>query len=198
VAPDSWAIEWVTMDSAARAELAARCGIDREQLPDVVTWATERFGHGFAWSHVFLEAATAREFARRFLPDGFRLLQAALPESVVASFLSMAAPPAQEPGYAPAGTTGVYEALLKRAEVHPFLERRGFEVLGYDRHGGGFHSFRCFPFEKDFADLGASFNQFGLIVDEDAALRCAAFADRPDQKSCADAWHSWLIVEHEL
>jgi hypothetical protein len=196
VAPDAWAIEWVAMDGAERCADAARCGISEERLPDVIAWVCEQFDRTFAWPHVFLNLAAAQECRRRFLPEAFRLLQTALPEELVSSFLSLAAPPLRQPDYAPMGETGAYQAVFRREHDLPSAERRGFEILGYDRYGGGFHSFRCFDFTKDFADLGVSFNRWGLIDDEDQALRCAELANRPENRSCPDAWHSWLILEH--
>ncbi len=194
VAPDTWAIEWVTMGDTDRAAAAAASGISQDHLPDVIAWATERFDRGFAWPHAFVDLATAQEFRRRFLPDGFHLLQIALPEHLASSFLELAAPPAQQPGYAPMGASGAYQALLTHDIRLGLAERRGMEVLGYDRCGGGFHSFRCNGFEPDFAELGASFNRWGLIEDEAAALECADLANK--RSTCADGWHPWLVVEH--
>lgn len=194
IAPDTWAIEWVQMSEADRTTAAEACGIAQDQLPAVVAWATERFEHGFAWPHAFLDLAAAQEFRRRFLPEGFHLLQIALPEHLASSFLTLAAPPAQQPGCAPNGASAVYEALLAHDFRTPVAERRGFEVLGFDRHGGGFDSFRCNAFEPAFAKLGASFNRWGLIDDEAVALNCSEFANT--QGTCADAWHPWLVVEY--
>jgi hypothetical protein len=161
----------------------------------VIAWTTERFERGFAWSHAFLDRAAAQEFRDLFLPEDFRLLRIGLPESLVPSLMTLAAPLPQQPGYAANGATAVYQALLKRQPL-PAGERLGFEVLGYDRYGGGFHSYRCNSLEKEFANLGARFNPTGLIDDEPAALRCAEFANSPEVSTCADGWHPWLIVEH--
>jgi hypothetical protein len=129
-----------------------------------------------------------------FLSGGFHLLQIALPEHLVRAFLTLAAPPAQQPGYAPNGASAVYQALLAHDLGVPAAERRGFEVLGYDRYGGGFDSFRCNALESAFAGLGATFNRWGLIDDEATALKCAEFANT--QSTCADAWHPWLVAEY--
>jgi hypothetical protein len=109
--------------------------------------------------------------------------------------LALAAPLPQRSGYAPSGATGVYQALLKRAPLSA-ADHRGFEVRGYDRYGGGFDSCRCHAFGRDFAALGAEYNQWGLIVEESQADRCAAFANGPEISTCADGWHPWLVVEH--
>jgi hypothetical protein len=70
-------------------------------------------------------------------------------------------------------------------------------VLGYDRYGGSFDSFRCYAgFEQEFATLGATYNQWGLITDEEAALKCAHFAGTPPGGTCADSWAAWRVVEH--
>jgi hypothetical protein len=196
VAPDTWAIEWVAMSDPDRTAAAARCGIAEDQLPAVVPWATERFANGFAWPHAFLDIGAAQEFRHRFLPAAFRLLQIALPEHLVPSFLALAAPPPQQPCYAPTGASSAYEALRMPRLGLASGERRGFEVLGYERHGGTFHSFRCNYFERDFAKLGAAFNRWGLIDDEAVALKCAECSSNPELGTCADAWHPWLVVEH--
>src|SRR5438876_1816465 len=146
----------VLKTDADRVAAAGRCGIAEDQLPAVVEWVTQQFDRGFAWPRGFLDLATALEFRRLFLPEGFRLLQIALPERFVPSFLAMAAPPPQQPGYAPNGATAVYQALVNQAIGVPSGVLRGFEVLGYDQYGGGFHSFRCNDFEKDFAKLGVT------------------------------------------
>jgi len=71
--------------------------------------------------------------------------------------------------------------------------RRGLEVLGYDKYGGSFHSFRCHQLDQDFAQLGVSFNTCGLIDDETQAFECAELARA--KGCCADDWQPWLIVE---
>lgn len=199
VAPDTWALDWVLMDEPDRIAAAARCGIAEDQLPGVVAWATEHFDRaGFAWPNVLLNIETAREFRRRFLPQSFHLLQIYLPERLAESFLALAAPPPQQPGFAPVGATGVCQALCNPQLTETPGERRGFEVLGYDS-AGGFDSFRCNRLERDFARLlDIRFNQWGLIEEDAAALQCAEYANRPDVGTCADAWHPWLVVEHAL
>jgi hypothetical protein len=196
VAPDTWAIEWASATAEERAESAARCGISNNLIAEAIAWTTDHFERGFAWSHVFLESAVALEFRDRFLPLGFRLLQIGLPERFLPSFLALAAPVPQQAGYAPNGATGVYQALLRQDALPVGTHRLGFEVLGYDRYGGGFDSYRCNAFEQPFAELGAVFNPAGLIEDESMALRCADLANSPEIGTCADGWHPWLILEH--
>jgi hypothetical protein len=70
-------------------------------------------------------------------------------------------------------------------------------VLGYDRYGGDFDSFRCYAgFEQEFVNLGAACNEWGLITDEAAAFKCAHFAGEPPGSTCADIWAAWRVVEH--
>jgi hypothetical protein len=195
VAPDTWAIDWVSVTDTDRAEAAARCEIADERVSAAIEWATERFGVAIGWSHALLDLDAAREFRRLFLPPTFQLLQIGLPEGALSSFLALSAPPPQQPGYAPVGASGAYEAVVKKT-VLSAGERRGHEVLGYDRYGGGFHSSRCHSFEQDLAALGASLNRWGLIDDAEAARRCAEYAG--GKGTCADGWHPWLIVEHAL
>src|SRR5688572_10202724 len=71
VAPDTWAIDWVKRPDAERTEAAARADIPPDRLPEVISWTTERFERGFAWSHAFLDLGLAQEFRRRFLPETF-------------------------------------------------------------------------------------------------------------------------------
>ncbi|MGE0454320.1 MAG: hypothetical protein AB7O37_16570 [Vicinamibacteria bacterium] len=198
VAPDTWAIEWVRTPETERLEEAMRCGIPAERLPSAVAWVTQRFDRQFAWSHVFLDREAAREFRRLFLPEDFRLLQIGLAGDAVDKFLAAAAPPPQQPGFAPNGATGVYQALAGRQALPPAADR-GFEVLGYDSFGGGFDSFRCYAgLEQEFSNLGAAYNQWGLITDESVAVKCARLAAEPPGGTCADSWEAWRIVEHAL
>jgi len=199
IVPDSWAIEWANVDKTERLARAAEFGIDADQLPHAIRWATDHFnGGGFAWPNVFLSAAPARDFRRRFVTATVRLLQISLPEQMLDSFLALTAPPPQQPGYAPVGSIGVHEALAQRSVLTELAERRGFEVLGFDG-AAGFDSFRCNSLESDFQRLvGVQFNQWGLIDDVGDAARCAEFASSPEVSTCAIAWHPWLVTEHPL
>jgi hypothetical protein len=197
IAPSSWAIDWVQVDAIERSSEAAACGIPESRLPEVISWVTDHFGHGFAWPRSFLNMELAHEFHSRFLPSGFHLLQVALPEGQLEQFLALAAPPAQQAGYAPNGGTAVYEALAKRQHVSGG-ELLGFDILGYERYAGGFESFRCYRgLPEDFARLGAAFNTWGYLDDEEVAFRCAELVSK-EGGTCADAWHPWLVVEHAL
>jgi hypothetical protein len=198
IVPDSWAIEWVREEEAARLERAATFGINARQLPEAIRWVTDHFGEGgFAWPNVFLNATVAKEFHQRFVTGTIRLLQMSLPEDLIESFLDLTAP-RQQPGYAPIGASGVHQVLAKRSPLTESGERRGFEVLGFDG-AAGFDSFRCNGLEADFERLfGIQFNQWGLIDDFADAARCAQFANSPDVSTCAIGWHPWLITEHVI
>ena len=199
IVPDAWTIEWAKVDESERLARAAEFGIDAQHLPDAIRWATDHFdGGGFAWPNLFLNAAAARDFRRRFVTATVRLLQMSLPEQSLESFLALTTPPPQQPGYAPVGPIGVYEALARRSVSTDLAERRGYEVLGFDG-AAGFDSFRCNALEGDFERLfGVQFNQWGLINDWADAARCAEFANSPEVSTCALAWHPWLVLEHSL
>jgi hypothetical protein len=199
IAPDSWTIDWGGVDEAERLARAAEFGIDAQRLPDAIRWATEHFdGGGFAWPNVFLNAAAARDFHRRFVTASVRLLQMSLPEQNLESFLALTTPTQQPPGYAPIGTIGVHAALAQRSVLTEVTQRRGYEVLGFDG-GAGFDSFRSHGLEDDFERLfGIRFNRWGLIDDGSAAARCAELANGPEVSTCAVAWHPWLLSEHAL
>ncbi len=196
-APDSWAIEWVKTKPGEREENAARLGIRAADLEAVVRWATDHLaGGGFAWPNVFSDLGSARAFRTRFLPSDIHLLGIALPVEFVDAFLLLAAPPPQRPGFAPVGTTGVYEVLSARAPLAAGGMRRGYEVLGYDT-AGQFDSFRCNDLQQDFERLyGARFNEWGLFDDEAVARECAAYASRPEVGACSSTWHPWLVEEY--
>jgi hypothetical protein len=199
IAPDAWAIEWASVDETERLARAAAFGIDAHHLPDAVRWATNHFdGGGFVWPNLFLNAAAAREFHRRFVTAGVRLLQMSLPEQMVESFLALTTPPPPQPGFNPVGSIGVHEALAQRATLTDLDGQRGFEVLGFDG-ASGFDSFRCNALEGDFQRLfGVQFNRWGLIDDVGDAARCAEFANGSEVSTCAIAWHAWLVTEHAL
>lgn len=198
IAPDLWAIEWANVDERDRLARAALFGIDAEQLPDAIRWATDHLdGGGFAWPNVFLDASAAREFHRRFITTGARLLQVSLPEQMLDAFLALTTPPPQ-PGFATVGTMGVHEALARGVALTDLDGQRGFEVLGFDG-ASGFDSFRCNQLESDFQRLlGVHFNRWGLIDAASDAARCAEFANGPATSTCAVAWHPWLVIEHAL
>lgn len=198
IAPDTWAIEWAKVEEPQRLACAAEFGIDARHLPDAIRWATDHLdGGGFAWPNVFLSAAAARDFHRRFVTTSVRLLQISLPLPSLESFLILTTP-RQQPGFAPVGSVGIHDALALRLPLTDLAERRGYEVLGFDG-AAGFDSFRCNGLEGDFERLfGVQFNQWGLIDDRSAAARCADYANSPEVSTCAVAWHPWLVIEHAL
>jgi NADH:ubiquinone oxidoreductase subunit len=60
---------------------------------------------------------------------------------------------------------------------------------------GAFCSFRCNALETDFQrKLGATFNEWGLLEDEDVARRCAEYAGRPETPTCSPVWHPWMVL----
>ncbi len=199
VGPETWALEWTRDDGAERIARAAEFGIIGERLRDAIRWTTEHLGGGgFAWPNVFLEAAPAREFARRFVTVPMRLLQIWLPTEYLDEILALTTPPPQQPDYAPVGTVGIHDALARRIVGQPSGEGRGFEVLGFDG-AAGFDSFRCHGLEDDFAKLfGVRFNEHGLFDDLDEARRCAEHANSPEVSTCAVAWHPWMVTEYPV
>jgi hypothetical protein len=93
MAPDSWAIEWVKAREGEREDHAERLGIQREDLPAVARWATDRFAEGrLLWPNIFPSADLACEFRRRFVRSEIHLLGIALPADLVDAFLFLAAP----------------------------------------------------------------------------------------------------------
>ncbi len=198
IVPDCWAIEWARIDDAERLARAAQFGIGACDLPSAIRWTTDHFDGAFVWPNLFLDAATAREFCRRFITVTVRLLQMSLPEELLGQFLALTAPPPQQPGYAPVGHIGVHQALARRVTLPELEGCRGFEVLGFDG-AAGFDSFRCNGLEKDFEKrFGIHFNEWGLIDDARDAARCAEFANSPEVSTCAVAWHPWLVTEHAI
>jgi hypothetical protein len=196
VAPDSWAIDWVKMEPGERARHATGLGIAPEAVPEVVTWVTAEFGRRLKWPNVFTELEAAREFRRRFIPGGgVYLIGLGLAADLVPAFLSLSAPPPQQPGYAPIGPVGVYDVLNTGRTLETGGELRGFDVLGYDE-AGRFCSFRCNGLEADFQkELGVQFNRWGLLDEPTVAQRCADYAGRPETATCTRWWHPWALFE---
>jgi hypothetical protein len=196
LAPDSWAIEWVSMEPADRQRHAVALGIPADAVSEVIRWATDEFDRHFKWPNVFTELAAAREFLERFIPGGVHLLGVGLPSDLVPAFLSLSAPPKSQPGYAPVGAVGVHEVIRAGRVLEVGGELRGFEVLGYDE-AGQFCSFRCNRLEVDFEkELGVQFNRWGLLNEESAARQCADYAGRPEVGTCARWWHPWAVMEY--
>jgi hypothetical protein len=196
MAPDDWALDWVNTEPERREQHAARLGIRPGELPAVMRWATDHFGGRLRWPNVFTDLEIARAFRDRFLTADTHLLGIGLPADLVDGFMAMAAPPPQQPGYAPVGATGVYEVLAAGKPLEGDGAIRGFEVLGYDE-AGKFCSYRCNALGADFdRQLGARFNACGLLDEETMARRCADYASRPEVVTCSRFWHAWLIREY--
>jgi hypothetical protein len=199
IAPDDWAIEWCKIEHAERLRKAAVWGIGEHDLPSVIRWATDTFNAGgFLWPNLFLDAATAREFQRRFVSVPARLTQISLPRTMVDDFLALSTPPMSPKDFAPTAAPGIHQALARRLPANADGDDRGFDILGFDG-AAGFDSFRCNGLEADFERvLGVRFNQWGLVDDVEQAHRCADLANGPDVATCAVAWHPWRVVEHAL
>jgi hypothetical protein len=196
MAPDDWALDWVSTEPERREQHVARLGIRPGELPAVMRWATDHFGGRFRWPNVFTDLEIARAFRARFVPADIHLLGIGLPVDLVDSFMSMAAPPPPQPGYAPVGATGVYQVLTARRPLEGGGATRGFEVLGYDE-AGKFCSYRCNALGADFErQFGARFNARGLLDEETTARRCAEYASRPEVFTCSRFWHPWLVQEY--
>ncbi|MFY0570970.1 hypothetical protein ACN28E_45050 [Archangium lansingense] len=192
IAPDTWAIDWASCDSAERSAAATRFGVPPERLAELIAWATRRFDVDFLWPNVFLTLEAAREFCATFVPadsDAF-VLGLALASEDVEDFLQQTAPPPRE------GETGLHRCLARRLPPAEGGVRLGSEVLGAEL-GGTFHSYLCNGLERTFAQqLGARPNEHGLFDDHALARQCAAYAGHEDVGAEPVPWLAWVLLEY--
>jgi len=195
MAPDWWGLGWTsTAPNADPLVEAARFGIAPSQLAAFQSWAAAAFDGGqFRYPHAFPDLGTARECVRRLPGPGVRLVGLSFPETAAAVLLEAFGRVHQE-----GGLPGAYECVTERRPPADGGSPRGFEILGYVPTGQ-FESHRCHALEGDFqSKLGVSPNQWGLVDEADAALRCADYVNALDGHTCADLWLPGQLTEYQV
>jgi hypothetical protein len=183
VLPDGGTRPWTLADVPEELELT------EPGFNDLRSWVEKSLSSlDLGWPNVFQNLRAAREFKRRFMPalPGVRLIG-----------LVIAADDAKEftPDYEEAGKRMTASRRLPPDDAGVFL---GFDVLGVE-DSGSFHTFSCNGLEKDFAEkLGVTFNDYGLIPNQDQALTAAEYADRDETVAEPVPWRAVKLYEFDL
>lgn len=194
--PDVWSIEWSSTGLEERRKQAFAFGISDVDLPVVTAWATESFSVAFGWPNAFYSLRAAQEARAKFLPSRPEVvvLGVGLHQSHVEAVLQVAKPEEPAPGIAPAGATGLFECVSRRAEVPPGGDVAGFELLAL--HSGLLTcSWLCNGLEKVCAErLGVRTNGRGLVHSHAEAMRCAELISSDEVGAEPGLWLPWLLT----
>jgi len=196
--PDTWALEWTTDDDEGRIAGAANFGISTAVLPKVIKWATQSFSTAFGWPNVFYSLESAQKARHAFLADrdDVALFGLGLHKSNVKEFLDFAAPPLQQPGFAPMGKTGVFEAVSQNRALVDNGISLGYELL-VTTAGLLTCSWLCNGLEVTFAkELGIKPNSNGFIQTFEEASRCANFISEGHVGAEPGLWLPWLTIKY--
>lgn len=200
--PDAWALSWCNTSPEERREHAAVFGIPEEELPALMKWADAAMDREFGvWNTVFT-LESARAVGRRWLsrvPD-VELWGLGLKSELVAEYCRLTQPPPQEPGFAPVGAGGTYEAVCLRGQALA----RGGVVLGHEilkeDWGNSFNSPESLHLDEQelFEGSGVVLNQAGLIDSFELALECSRKLDATWEKEPSErtGWLPWLLVQY--
>jgi len=93
----------------------------------------------------------------------------------------------------------VVENLLLRSALISEGKRQllGYEILGYIKGTGSFHSYLCNGLEKDYSKhFNFKVNNFGLIETLEEAEKCASFSNEKDLEAEEVLWLPWAIYEY--
>lgn len=202
--PGAWALSWSHAGREEQVQKAAVFGIPESELDGVIAWADQSFDTVFGAWNVFFTLAEARAAARDKLGRAadLELWGAGLHRNLVSAYCEASKPPAPQPGTAPIGASGVYEAACTRSA--PLAEggvALGHEIL-IDDVGCAFNSPESLHLEERdfFRALGVVPNCLGLIDSFDDALACARQLDSQSASTPQQitGWRPWLIVRYPL
>lgn len=129
--PNSWAIAWASVPDEERLEKAAAFGLSASRLPVIVDWATGSFSKDFGWPNSFYSLEAARAARAALLPADRNIvvIGLGLHEADAKEFLKAAEPPAQQPGFAPVGESGIFECVSGGTIIAGGGDFLGFELL---------------------------------------------------------------------
>lgn len=202
--PGSWALSWCREPRERRIEEAAVFGIAEGDLDEVMAWADRGFGSVFGAWDAFFTLDDARAAARSFLLNAadLELWGVGLHQSLVSAFCEASAPPSQQPGYAPAGASGIHMATCLR----PAPIADGGNVLGHEiliaEIGCSFNSPESLHIDerKRLGEVGVVPNEHGLLDSFDDALACCRLIEPApaEARSSSTTWLPWLIVRYAL
>ena len=193
IAPETWCIEWTGDTRETRLEKAAAFGLDADGLERLTAWVTARFGESIGWPNICLDPGTARELASLLPAPDLAHCELAVHRRHWKRFMRAAAPPPHQPGGAPVGPPGIYEALQRKAAVTTG-KVLGHEPLVFDRSLSD--SWLCNGLDREVeSELGIRPNRHGFIESFEDACRCVEYISRDDVGAEPGLWLPWLVVE---
>jgi hypothetical protein len=166
--PDTWCISWAEDGKREQEEHCKRFELTAAEYSVLADFVTTGFDTSFGWTNVIYDLDAAVDFHERYgRSRGFRLVEIGLHESDIASFIDVAMPPAQKPGYAPNGEVGVLVKLRQGAAMSPLGRVIGFEPVSFFLAMG--HSWYCTHLHQKLATEGVHANDHGLIQEYSVA-----------------------------
>jgi hypothetical protein len=198
----AWFSTWLPRPTREEQEReASRWRVPVDTVGTLVDWTSEKTAAGrlLHWD-AFADVATAREFARRFLPRdvAVRLLGLGLRRASAADFLrSVAERDAASTGGWGA-PNGIRDGVERGATLEPGGTSIGYEVLsvalGEDRD-----SWHCESLTRHFVDeYDIRPEAGGLLRTYADAEKVAAVLNEKRIGCTVGMWRPWLIVEYRL
>jgi hypothetical protein len=201
--PESWTLSWCGDPSESRVRNAQLFGMTESDLDRVQAWADGAFGSVFgAWDVIF-RIEDARAIARTFLSraQGLELWGLGVHRSFLKELRDGTEPPAQVPGYAPSGASGVHLATEMGRSLAAGGTALGHEPL-IAEVGCGFSSPASLHLDEAavWSRLGVQLNEHGLVDSYAEALAgCREFATATLSGPAPQSdWFPGLIVRYSL
>ncbi len=204
ILPEEWAFStWIPTPSRAVREFQAGLwGIPPAAIDDLVGWAAARAREGRILHHdAFVDVATAREFAARFLAAEFdvRLVGLGLSRQTASEFLAeVEAHRELRPGGYDWAPNGVRDGVERGVPLEPGGQDLGYEVLNVAL-GVSRCSWHCCHVEHRVLErLGIRAKPDGLLASLADAERVATWC-RDEAVGCGpNLWRAWRVVEYAL
>ena len=162
---DSWAISWTEPIDHQIETLRTELEISEERQNEIQKWADQRFEEErIGWLEVFQDLETITEYSNSFFShiEEKEIMKIVFQEDEADAFLKEFKPTHEKEGVA-----GMYQNLILKTEN--VIDKSNEEFLGYDligvEYGGaGFHTFHCHDLANDLTDkFGLAINEKGLI-----------------------------------
>ena len=196
--PDTWAIEWACDKQEERLEKAEKFGLSND-IKEVVSWVTSRFDKEIGWPNVCYSLNTAEALRREFLlkTTDVVILGVGLHKSYAEKFLDFTKPPAQQPGHAPVGESGLRSCIRKGRSINKG-EFLGFELLVTGGAGGSLEdSWLCNGLEKEaHTKLGIRLNLNGFIDRHEDARKFVEYISSGAVGAEPGLWLPWAILRY--
>lgn len=162
---DSWAISWTEPIDHQIETLRTELEISEEKQKEIQKWVDQRFEEErVGWLEVFQDLETVTEYSNSFFShiDEKEIMKVIFPENEANAFLEEFKPRNEKEGVA-----GIYQNLIMQTENtsdNSEDEFLGYDLIGVEYGGAGFHTFHCHDLTNDLTDkFGLKVNEKGLI-----------------------------------